>query len=176
MEIPLQLKVRDMTLKEETENKIRNRVQKLGKVFDRITHCRVVVEAPHRHHKKGRLCQVSIYLTVPGNELVIKREPNTDLRVAIRDAFDVARRRLEDYSQRLRGDVKNHDGEPEATVSKINHDEGYGFLTTAEGDEIYFHQNSVSQGAFNQIDVGAKVRFSAAQGEQGPQASTVKLA
>ena len=48
-------------------------------------------------------------------------------------------------------------------------------LTTASGDEIYFHRNSVTDGSFDALEIGAEVRFVAQQSEsaQGPQASTV---
>ena len=41
---------------------------KLEEFFSRITSCRVVVEAPHRHHKSGELFHVRIDLGVPGHE------------------------------------------------------------------------------------------------------------
>ena len=104
---------------------------KLDTFFDRITSCRVVVEAPHRHHKWGELFHVRIELGVPGAELVVSHEPTSratlsrdeevalkkhieihpehkDVYVAVRDAFASARRRLQDYVKRLRGDVKTH--------------------------------------------------------------------
>lgn len=105
---------------------------KLDTFFDRITSCRVVVEAPHRHHKWGELFHVRIELGVPGTELVVSHEPtphatlrrdeeaslkkhieihpeHKDVYVAIRDAFASARRRLQDYVKRLRGEVKHHE-------------------------------------------------------------------
>jgi hypothetical protein len=45
---------------------------------------------------------------------VIRREPNSDLFVAIRDSFDAARRRLDDVVQRRRGEVKTHASDAEA--------------------------------------------------------------
>ena len=110
---------------------------KLNTFFDRITSCRVVIEAPHRHHKWGELFHVRIELGVPGAELVASHEPtphatlshedeaalkkhievhpeHKDIYVAIRDSFKSARRQLQDYVKRLRGDVKTHAKVPEA--------------------------------------------------------------
>ena len=104
---------------------------KLDTFFDRITSCRVVVEAPHRHHKWGELFHIRIELGVPGTELLVSHEPtphttlshddeavlrkhieihpeHKDVYVAIRDAFASARRRMQDYVKRLRGEVKTH--------------------------------------------------------------------
>jgi hypothetical protein len=61
--------------------------------------CRVVVESPHRHHHEGVLYNVRIEIRVPDAELVVKQQPDKDLDVAIRDAFDSARRQLEPFEE-----------------------------------------------------------------------------
>jgi ribosomal subunit interface protein len=175
MMLPLQITVRNVSLSEAAEDNIRTRAARLDRYFDRIMSCRVVVEAPHRHHRKGLRYNVRIDMTVPGEELVIKREPHEDLYVAIRDAFDAAKRQLESYVRRLRREVKTHETPPNALVSKLFPEEGYGFLETPDGREIYFHRNSVLNGGFDRIKVGTRVRFVEEQGVQGPQASTVEI-
>ena len=49
------------------------------------------------------------------------------------------------------------------------------FIVSAEGNEIYFHRNSVVNGGFEKLAVGDEVRFVAQYSESvdGPQASTV---
>lgn len=175
MKIPFQLTVRNMSLSDAAAAEIRDRASKLDLHYDQIVSCRVTVEVPHRHQHKGVLYDVRIDLTVPGSELIVKREPDEDLYVAIRDAFDAARRQLTEYSRRQRGVVKNHEIAPRARVAKLFADRGYGFLETDDGREIYFHQHSVVNGGFDRLDVGTEVRFSEAEGEQGPQASMVAL-
>jgi len=172
MRLPLQLSVRNMSLSEAAEADIREKAARLDSFYDQVMGCRVIVEAPHRHHRKGVLYNVRIDMTVPGSELVIKREPHEDLYVAIRDAFDAARRQLEDYARR-RGDVKTHEAPSYARVTKLFAE--YDFLETPDGREIYFHRNSVLDGGFDRLKTGAEVRFSEEEGEQGPQASTVAL-
>jgi ribosomal subunit interface protein len=175
METPLQIKVHNIPASESYESVIREKVDKLASVYDRITHCRVVIDAPHRHRTHGFLYTVRIHLTVPNGEVVVKREPNEDLYVAIRDAFNAAKRQLQDFARRQRGDVKVHEETPVATVAKVFPVEGYGFLLTPDGREIYFHRNSMVDGDFDQLETGAEVRFSEEQGMNGPQASTVSL-
>ena len=51
----------------------------------------------------------------------------------------------------------------------------FGFLEAADGHEVYFHRNSVLDGAYNRLAVGTHVAFAEEMGEKGPQASTVKL-
>ena len=69
--------------------------------------------------------------------------------------------------------MKAHETQPVATVSKLDND--FGFLQTSDGREIYFHRNSVLNGAFSRLQVGARVAFAEEPGEKGPQASTVRL-
>ncbi len=106
MKLPLQITARNIELTEAIEAAVRAKARKLERFYDGIMSCRVVVEAPHRHHNKGVLYNASIDITVPGSEVVVKREPHEDLYVAIRDAFDAARRQLQNISQRQRGDTK----------------------------------------------------------------------
>lgn len=175
MQLPLQITVRNMSLSAAAEANIRSKAEQLDKFCDCIMRCHVVVEAPHRHHRKGVLFHVRIDLTVPGSEIIIKRESDEDVYVAIRDAFDAARRKLQDYMRLRRGKVKMHEEPPAAYVSKLFADGGYGFLQTPDGREIYFHQNSVLPPGFDKLKVGTMVRFSEEMGEKGPQASTVAI-
>ena len=175
MELPLQVTLRDVSPSEAVEGYIRERAAKLDIFCNSIMSCRVVVEAPVRHHRKGGPFKVRIDLTVPGDELVVNRQADEDLYVAIREAFDAARRRLEDYVRRQRGAVKTHEAPPQARVSKLFPGEGYGFLETPDGHEIYFHRNSVLDGGFDRLEIGTEVRFAEEEGDQGPQASTVAI-
>lgn len=173
MQLPLQVTLRDISPSEAIEAYIRERAAKLEQFYDRIISCRVVVEAPVRHHRKGGPYKVRIDLTVPGDELVVDRQVDEDLYVAIRDAFHAARRKLEDYARRQRGAVKVHEASPHARVAKLFPEEGYGFLETPDGREVYFHRNSVIGSGFDRLEIGTEVRFAEESGEQGPQATAV---
>ena len=112
---PLSITFRGMEPPIGVEEDIRNRVAELSRFFDRITACRVVVEARHRHQRHGGLYHVHIDLSVPERTIVAGREQvedhaREDLRVAIRDAFAAAQRQLQDYAREMRGDVKSHPG------------------------------------------------------------------
>ena len=115
MKIPLQITFRDMEPSEAVEAKIREKAAKLEQYYDGIMSCRVMVEAPHGHHHQGRLYQVRIDLGVPDDELVVthahhhKDHAHEDVYVAIRDAFDAARRQVQDYVKIRRGKVKAHE-------------------------------------------------------------------
>jgi len=175
MKLPLQITVRNVSLSEAAEADIRQKAAALDSYYDQIMRCHVIVEAPHQHHHKGLLYNLRVDLGVPGTELVIEREPNEDIYVAIRDAFDAARRQLEDFARRQRGATKVHEVPPHGRVSKLFPEQDYGFLETSDGLEIYFHRNSVLDKGFDRLKIGTEVRFVEEEGEKGPQASTVSI-
>ena len=109
MQIPLQITIRDMPTSAVLEDHIREKAAKLEHFYPALVGCRVVVELPHKHKQHGKLFNVRIDLTVPGSEIVINRDQSEDVYVALRDAFDAANRKLEDYGRRQRGDVKTHE-------------------------------------------------------------------
>jgi len=186
MKLPVEITFREMPISEALENKIREKVEKLEQFCDHITSCRVVVEASHRHQHKGHTYHVRIDLTVPGQELVVSRDPadnlaHTDAYVAVRDAFDAARRQVEKYVQSNRREAKAHraaqggNGTPPARISELIPMQDYGRITTHEGREIYFHRNSLVNGDFDKLSIGDVVRFNEEMGDEGPQASSVHL-
>lgn len=180
MQLPLQVTFRNMDSSPAIEKEVREKAAKLEKFCDRITSCRVIVEAPHRHQHQGKLYHVRVDLSVPGEELVVSREPENnraheDVYVAIRDAFDAARRQLQDYSRRQRGKVKQHEVPPQGRIAALFRDEGYGNIETADGRSIYFHRNSVVNADFDKLQLGTPVRFAEEAGDRGPQASTVHV-
>lgn len=126
MKLALQITARDMPLTDAIETAIHTKAEKLTQFFDRIVSCRVVIHAPHRHHHKGKSYHVDIDIHVPGAELIVKREPREDLYVAIRDAFDAARRQLQSYARRHRNEVKTHNVDVPADVSHLFEFQDYG--------------------------------------------------
>ncbi|MEN6441791.1 MAG: HPF/RaiA family ribosome-associated protein [Syntrophobacter sp.] len=175
MKLPLEISARDVRLNAETEGLIREKAAKLDKIYDQIIGCRVKVDRPHRSQRSGMMYNVSIGLTVPGGELIVKREPDEDLHVAIVNSFETAQRRVKEYSEKQRGLVKTHLEKPVARVVKLFPEEGYGFLMSAEGREVYFHENAVLDGKFKELQVGTEVTFVEKTGDKGAQASSVMI-
>jgi ribosomal subunit interface protein len=113
MQIPLQINFQNMDPSPAIEARIREKAAKLEQFHDRIIGCKVVVEAPHRHHHKGKLYNVRIDISVPGKDVFVGHSgplnhAHEDVYVAIRDAFNAAGRQLEDHVRRMRGAVKAH--------------------------------------------------------------------
>ena len=178
MQLPLQISFRDMDPSPAIEARIREKAAKLERFASRITSCRVVVEARNRHQRQGTLYNIHIDLRAPGEEMVVGHghpldHAHEDVYVAIRDAFAAARRRLEDHTRRMRGDVKTHVDAPHGKIVRLFVD--HGFIETSNGFEVYFHKNSVVGDGFESLAAGDEVRLVVAEkeGADGPQASTV---
>jgi ribosomal subunit interface protein len=185
-----------MSLSKSATHSIEQKAAKLEQFYDHIIGCRVMVETPHRHKNQGSMFNVRIDLTVPGGELIVKREPNQDVYVAIRDAFDAAQRQLKSYAHRRRGDVKTHanngagdgiaDMEKISTgvaisslglghVSKVYVEEGFGYLETEDGREVYFNDYCMMDGELDSLEVGMPVRFGENFATRPGQATEVML-
>lgn len=113
MIIPLQITWRDVARSAAVEGDIRRRARKLEHFYDQIVSCRVQVGTSHRRHHKGNLYCIRVEVEVPDDEVVVTRAPaedhaREDIYVAVRDAFDAARRQLQDYARKRRGQVKRH--------------------------------------------------------------------
>jgi ribosomal subunit interface protein len=104
MQTELQITVRDMDHSPALDERIRSRVQKLERVYTPLMGCRVVAEAPHKHKHQGKHFHVRLDITVPGKEIVVNNDHHEDIYVALRDAFEAAKRQLEDYAAKRRGD------------------------------------------------------------------------
>ena len=103
---------RNMERCEALEARVLEGVAQLEELYDRVTACRVALEAPHRHNH-GEHFVVKIELTVPGKVLVVARDPKdnanaADPFAAVGEAFDAMRRQLNDYARIRRGEVKRH--------------------------------------------------------------------
>jgi cold shock CspA family protein len=176
----LQVHFQNLERSDAVEADVRRHAEKLSEFCDRILACQVTVDRPHVHQRQGQLFQVLIDVTLPGHELVVNRAPeqthqHENVHVAIRDAFDAMRRRIEDTVRKDRHLVKRHEEPASGRVTQIFPTADYGFLVTPEGREVYFHRHSVLEEAFDQLDIGSEVRFSEEAGDRGPQASSLRM-
>ncbi len=197
MGFPIQVTYRNVEGSPSIEAWVQKQAAKLETFHQRIVRCRVVIDVSHRHLRRGNRFLVKVLLSVPGGQVSARNlaapvdpekrleagrkvkkfeiaAPQKELRQAIADAFRSAGRRLQDMVRLQRGKVKAHE-ESVAQIVEIFPDQGYGFLETLEGRRIYFHRNSVLNGAFSDLTRGTTVRFAEEKGEKGPQATTVQL-
>ncbi len=181
MQTAPEIEFQGITASPQIEEAINKHVAELEERWGRITACRVVLKAPSKHHRQGGLYELHIRLALPdGREVNVQRTPPTDKRhadltFAIDDAFKHARRQLQDQVRHAQGQVKHHQSSPIGTVVRLDPSGEFGFLKSADGQEIYFHRNSVLDDGFAHLDVGKRVTYAEEMGEKGPQATTVRI-
>jgi cold shock CspA family protein len=181
MQVPLQITFRNMESSEALEADIRKWVDKMERYHPDLISCRVVVEAPLQHHRKGGLFKVRIDMGCPKGKWEINREPaaqnqaHQDVYVAVRDAFKAAGRKLEGHVDRRKGKVKLHEDAQHGRITHLSPMEDYGLITTVNEQEIYFHRNSILNADLDSLDIGTEVHFRVEEGDKGPQASSVKV-
>jgi ribosomal subunit interface protein len=183
MQTPVKIAYHGLRASEVVSQFVRKKAAKLERYFDRITGCTVALEVPSTHHRHGKHYRVRIELSVPGERLVVGRDPaktksHEDLYAAVNAAFREAKRQLQDHARRFdhRRRAYPREEPTRGKVARLFPDDGYGFLATPDGRELYFHEKSVLNGAFGRLRAGSEVRFAEEMGDEGPQASTVALA
>ena len=173
MLLPIQLTVRDISNSDALQATIRRKADKLQTYYKRITSCRVVVEIAQNHKHQGKLYNVRVDVTVPGKELVSTHKKHQDVYVAIREAFSVLGRQLEEHSRKRHGRVKAHNHINHGYVTRIVADEGYGFIEDLLGDQYYFSITNTAYPTFEKLMVGDSVAFVSESMSDGLQAHHV---
>lgn len=107
MSVPIQIRYHGMDTSDALSAHIREQAEKLTRVYDRIERIEVVLEQPQHRHRHGDRYHVRLRVHVPGNDIIIDRDPGTGTdheiaQNAIRDAFDAARRRINAHADHLR--------------------------------------------------------------------------
>ena len=180
MQIPLEIRYHHLDPSPSLDKEIRAHVDKLERLYPRLTGCRVGVERQHHQHHTGNIVEVHIELSVPGAKLVVSREPHKahdlahpDVRMALKEAFRAAERQLTDYKHQQQGEVKSHPTLMHASVSQIMPEEDHGFLMTATGAFLYFNRASLLNEPLESLRVGDEVHYVETEGDNGPVASKV---
>ena len=112
-------------------------------------------------------------MRVPGKEIVANRDHQKDVYVALRDAFASATRQIEEVAREMRSDVKAHSPVEHGKVARLMFEEGYGFIETPDGRELYFGRENVVHPTFDQLTPGAEVQFIEEIAAEGAQAKRV---
>ncbi len=185
MKIPPEITYRNLEKTNGINALVHEKIAKLEQICDYISSCHIVIEKIHDRPRSGSPYRVRIDMTVPpGHELVAESNPPDvnqypPLESVIRDAFNAATRQLRELTRQQRESDKARihvdAQETTALVTKLFPQEGYGFVRTLDGQEVYFHRNSVLHDEFDRIEIGTGVHCFVELGEEGPQASTVKI-
>ena len=174
----LKIEARNVELKKGWQIKIEEEQEKLLKHYASfVLHLRVAIEAT-AHHKEGGF-EVKIVASVPNDTLVVSRKGDK-VRPLLIEAFDVLTLQLKEKLRKKRK-VKKSSEQPTETdsvgiVHKVSPHESYGFITTFDQREIYFHENALKNVAIDDLSEGDSVFYGESRGDKGPQASWVRVA
>jgi ribosomal subunit interface protein len=133
-----------------------------------------VVGRQTRHHRHGAE-EVRIVCQARGQEIVAARTRD-DLALALDEALDAFEQRVRRLREKRRDRSRSEVPSPPhlGIVNRIFRDDGYGFILTDDGDEVYFHRNAVKEGLdFAQLAEGDRVGLNVEAGREGLQATTV---
>ena len=61
------------------------------------------------------------------------------------------------------------------TIRRLMRDRGYGFITTEDGKDIFFHRTALRGLRFDSLREGQSVEFEVETGPKGPRAVEVRL-
>ncbi|HHK60867.1 MAG TPA: HPF/RaiA family ribosome-associated protein [Desulfobacterales bacterium] len=176
----LQLEGRNLNLRKSWREKIQEERERLARHHPGLVHnLRVTIEET-THHKAGGY-ELRVVASVPNDTVVVKRKGEA-VRPLLVDAFDTLGLQLKELQRKRRKKVAKG-AAPEA-VPRINFGvitavypyESYGFITTPDGREVYFHENALKEKGIDEIGIGDEVRFGETEGDKGPQATWVRPA
>lgn len=159
MKLPLHVIFRDMIPLPSIEPEIRRRADKLDQWTPDVMSCQVRVEADDSRRRSGHAYRVQILVRVPDEEIAVGMDhADEDIHRAVREAFDAADRRVEEYVRRRRGQTKAHHLVLRGRICMLS-DDGVGAILTESGETFHFDRSHVAHPAFEQLAVDQPVRF-----------------
>lgn len=174
----LKIEARNVELRKGWQAKIREEQEKLIRHYPNfVLHLRVSIEAT-THYREGGF-EIKLVASVPNDTVVVSRKAET-VRGALTESFDVLALQLKEIQRKKRKSKKtpNHveplDGV--GVIRKLSPHESYGFITSADKRDIYFHENSLKNVNMDELTEGDSVIFGETHGDKGPQASWVRSA
>lgn len=100
MQLPVRVTFHGMRHSAALEEAIRERTARLERHHPRLISCRAVLGRAARHKQQGKEFVVRLDIKAPGADIAINRDHSEDPFVAVRDAFDAARRKLNALARR----------------------------------------------------------------------------
>ena len=173
----LKIEARNVELRKGWQTKIEEEKEKLVRNYaSLVLHLRVSIEGT-THHKGGGF-EIKLIATIPNDMVVVARKGET-VRPLLTEAFDVLELQLKEKVRKKRKNVKAHNNaeiDKVGVIRKLSPFESYGFITTFDNREIYFHENALKNINMDQLAEGDSVLYGETRGDKGPQASWVKPA
>ncbi len=173
----LKIEARNVELRKSWQDKIEDEKNKLVRHYaGLVLHLRVAIEAT-AHHKEGGF-EIKLVAGIPNDTVVVARK-GEGVRPLLTEAFDVLALQLKEKSRKKRKNIKAPvGGEPDKVglIRKLSPFESYGFISSVDGRDIYFHENALKNVSMEELEEGDSVFYGETVGDKGPQASWVRPA
>lgn len=174
----LKIEARNVELRKGWQTKIEEEQKKLIRHYPNfVLHLRVSIEAT-THHKQGGY-EIKLIATVPNDTVVVSRSSEI-VRAALTESFDVLALQLKEIQRKKRKSKKqatsNEQTDGVGIIRKVSPHESYGFITSVDERDIYFHENSLKNLSIDDLSEGDSVIFGESYGDKGPQATWVRVA
>jgi cold shock CspA family protein len=174
----LKIEARNVELRKGWQTKIQEEQAKLVRHYPNfVLHLRVSIAAT-THHKEGGF-EVKLVASVPNDTVVVTRKAD-GVRAALTESFDVLSLQLKEIQRKKRKNKKVPRGAEQAQLSgvirRLSPHESYGFITSADKRDIYFHENALKNMEMDDLAEGDSVVFGETRGDKGPQAAWVRVA
>lgn len=174
----LKIEARNVEMRKGWQNKIQEEQEKLIRHYPNfVLHLRVSIEAT-THYKEGGF-EIKLVASVPNDTVVVTRKAET-VRAALTESFDVLSLQLKEIQRKKRKNkkqaVQGESLDGVGIIRKLSPHESYGFITSVDQRDIYFHENSLKDLNMDELSEGDSVIFGETFGDKGPQASWVRQA
>jgi cold shock CspA family protein len=149
------------------------RLRRLAEGHRDLIDLRIAGHQTHHHHLGNQ--EVRITCQARNREIVVARTRES-LGLALNEALDIFEREVRELREKRRDRSRAGIAEPAllGIVDRIFRDEGYGFILTDDGEQVYFHRNAVKEGLdFDRLEEADRVALNVEPGREGPQSTTV---
>ncbi len=160
---------------------IRKRIAAIEKFCPEALGLRITLDAPQKPRHAARGFDVRLHLEVPGPDLDVARTVRhghaaDDIVRAVKAAFTALEARVKE-SRRIMGgqQIKHHPDILHGEIVELEPELGYGFVRADDGREVYFQKDGLLTGAWDDLEIGTRLRFRELDGEKGPFAVDVAL-
>jgi cold shock CspA family protein/ribosome-associated translation inhibitor RaiA len=177
----MELKVEGLNLKVRStwREKIDEETERLDRHHASLVHnLRVTIEQTSSHREGGY--EVRLIAGVPSDTVVVKRKGDSVQTILV-EAFDTLGLQLKELQRKRRQSIKGQDAGAAGSaglgvIKNVSPFESYGFILSADGREVYFHENSLKDLEIDKLSEGDAVTFGETAGDKGPQATWVRIA
>jgi ribosomal subunit interface protein len=166
----IEIQTQNVDMQPEWRGLVEQRLERLAARYPELL--RVHVTLRHGGHHRYGVEEVDVVANCAGATLRAAKE-REQMRDAVHAALDALESALAAHHAERRHFGKAPGARPAGTIASLFTDRGYGFITTEEGEEVYFHQNALHELDFASLRLGLPVELEIERGERGPQASRV---